>query len=80
PACRSAPSSSCTTPPAAAAARSPRPSPLLRQGTDKQIEQYLKPLVRGEAARRLALTEPNAGSDAFHLTTTAVRVPLGGGG
>ncbi|MFD0385019.1 acyl-CoA dehydrogenase family protein [Streptomyces stramineus] len=56
-----------------ALAGSDGPSPLLRQGTEEQIERYLKPLVRGEATRCLALTEPNAGSDAFHLTTTATR-------
>ncbi|MEH6379919.1 acyl-CoA dehydrogenase family protein [Streptomyces sp. KLMMK] len=61
-----------------ALAGSDGPSPLLRQGTEKQIEQYLKPLVRGEATRCLALTEPNAGSDAFHLTTTATRDADGG--
>ncbi|MGW2597787.1 acyl-CoA dehydrogenase family protein [Streptomyces klenkii] len=62
-----------------ALAGSDGPSPLLRQGTERQIEQYLKPLVRGEATRCLALTEPNAGSDAFHLTTTARRDADGGG-
>ncbi|WP_030018709.1 acyl-CoA dehydrogenase family protein [Streptomyces monomycini] len=56
-----------------ALAGSDGPSPLLRHGTQEQIERYLKPLVRGEAVRCLALTEPHAGSDAFHLTTTAVR-------
>ncbi|MFH8410134.1 acyl-CoA dehydrogenase family protein [Streptomyces sp. NPDC018019] len=55
-----------------ALAGSDGPSPLLRHGTEEQIERYLKPLVRGEAVRCLALTEPNAGSDAFQLTTTAV--------
>ncbi|MFF7725226.1 acyl-CoA dehydrogenase family protein [Streptomyces sp. NPDC008001] len=61
-----------------ALAGSDGPSPLLRQGTEQQIEQYLKPLVRGEATRCLALTEPNAGSDAFSLTTTAARDADGG--
>ncbi|MFI6638511.1 acyl-CoA dehydrogenase family protein [Streptomyces sp. NPDC050504] len=56
-----------------ALAGSDGPSPLLRHGTEEQIERYLKPLVRGEAVRCLALTEPHAGSDAFHLTSTAVR-------
>ncbi|MEV6207247.1 acyl-CoA dehydrogenase family protein [Kitasatospora sp. NPDC051914] len=56
-----------------ALAGSDGPSPLLRHGTPEQIERYLVPLVRGEAARCLALTEPQAGSDAFRLTTTAVR-------
>ncbi|MGK5637597.1 acyl-CoA dehydrogenase family protein [Streptomyces sp. URMC 126] len=61
-----------------ALAGSDGPSPLLRQGTPEQIERYLKPLVRGEATRCLALTEPNAGSDAFRLTSTAVRRDDGG--
>ncbi|MFG3054227.1 acyl-CoA dehydrogenase family protein [Kitasatospora sp. NPDC048239] len=56
-----------------ALAGSDGPSPLLRHGTPEQIERHLVPLVRGEAARCLALTEPQAGSDAFRLTTTAVR-------
>lgn len=56
-----------------ALAGSDGPSPLLAHGTPEQIERYLVPLVRGEAARCLALTEPHAGSDAFRLTTTAVR-------
>ncbi|MFF2043377.1 acyl-CoA dehydrogenase family protein [Kitasatospora sp. NPDC058170] len=56
-----------------ALAGSDGPSPLLRHGTPEQVQRYLVPLVRGEAARCLALTEPQAGSDAFRLTTTAVR-------
>ncbi|MBG0831416.1 acyl-CoA dehydrogenase family protein [Planomonospora sp. ID67723] len=56
-----------------ALAGSDGPSPLLVHGTDEQIKRYLVPLVRGEAARCLALTEPQAGSDAFHLTSTATR-------
>ncbi|WP_395293134.1 acyl-CoA dehydrogenase family protein [Kitasatospora hibisci] len=56
-----------------ALAGSDGPSPLLRHGTPEQIERHLVPLVRGEQARCLALTEPQAGSDAFRLTTTAVR-------
>ncbi|RAJ31792.1 alkylation response protein AidB-like acyl-CoA dehydrogenase [Kitasatospora sp. SolWspMP-SS2h] len=56
-----------------ALAGSDGPSPLLRHGTPEQIEKYLVPLVRGTSARCLALTEPQAGSDAFRLTTTAVR-------
>lgn len=60
-----------------ALAGSDGPSPLLRHGTPEQIERYLVPLVRGESARCLALTEPHAGSDAFRLTTTAVRTADG---
>lgn len=56
-----------------ALAGSDGPSPLLRNGTPEQIERHLVPLVRGEQTRCLALTEPHAGSDAFRLTTTAVR-------
>ncbi|MQS17840.1 acyl-CoA dehydrogenase [Streptomyces kaniharaensis] len=56
-----------------ALAGSDGPSPLLRKGTPEQIERHLVPLVRGEQTRCLALTEPHAGSDAFRLTTTAVR-------
>ncbi|WP_280464861.1 acyl-CoA dehydrogenase family protein [Nocardia brasiliensis] len=56
-----------------ALAGSDGPSDLLRHGTEEQIEQYLKPLVRGDALRCLALTEPQAGSDAFQLVTCAVR-------
>ncbi|MDH6577277.1 acyl-CoA dehydrogenase family protein [Kitasatospora sp. MAP5-34] len=56
-----------------ALAGSDGPSPLLRHGTPEQVERFLLPLVRGEAARCLALTEPHAGSDAFRLTTTAKR-------
>ncbi|MFE5739152.1 acyl-CoA dehydrogenase family protein [Streptomyces celluloflavus] len=62
-----------------ALAGSDGPSPLLRHGTPEQIAAYLVPLVRGEAVRCLALTEPHAGSDAFHLTTTAVRDEASGG-
>ncbi|WP_279929854.1 acyl-CoA dehydrogenase family protein [Streptomyces chengmaiensis] len=56
-----------------ALAGSDGPSPLLLQGTEEQIARYLAPLVRGEATRCLALTEPHAGSDAFRLTSTGQR-------
>ncbi|UNO38590.1 acyl-CoA dehydrogenase family protein [Streptomyces sp. MST-110588] len=62
-----------------ALAGSDGPSPLLRHGTEEQIQRYLVPLVRGEAVRCLALTEPHAGSDAFHLTSTAERDEEGRG-
>ncbi|NGO71715.1 acyl-CoA dehydrogenase family protein [Streptomyces boncukensis] len=61
-----------------ALAGSEGPSPLLRRGTPEQVERYLLPLVRGETTRCLALTEPQAGSDAFHLTSTATRDPATG--
>ncbi len=38
-----------------------------------QREKYLLPTVRGDKITCLALTEPNAGSDAANIETTAVR-------
>lgn len=38
-----------------------------------QIEEYLKPCIRGERKDAFALTEPGAGSDARGITTKAVR-------
>lgn len=40
-------------------------------GTAAQKELYLKPLAAGEKVGAFALTEPNAGSDAAHIQTTA---------
>lgn len=39
----------------------------------EQIEEYLKPCIRGERKDAFALTEPGAGSDARGITTKAVR-------
>ncbi len=55
-----------------ALARSDGPSPILLAGTPEQQERYLRPLVTGELTRCLAITEPEAGSDASALRTTAV--------
>jgi isovaleryl-CoA dehydrogenase len=46
---------------------------VARNGTDQQREEFLPPAVRGETVGALALTEPNAGSDAVSLRTRAVR-------
>jgi len=46
--------------------------PLLLSGTKEQIEKYLKPIVTGEKILAFGLTEPDAGSDAGSITTTAV--------
>lgn len=46
---------------------------MLESFTPEQIEKYVKPIVTGEASCCFALTEPNAGSDAFSIETTAVR-------
>lgn len=44
---------------------------LYRNGTEEQREEYLPPLCKGEKIGALALTEPNAGSDAVSIQTTA---------
>ena len=46
-------------------------------GTDEQKERYLPDLARGRTLAAYALTEPNAGSDAYHLETRARRQPDG---
>jgi alkylation response protein AidB-like acyl-CoA dehydrogenase len=51
--------------------------PILRFGTDEQRSRFVPPLARGEAIGAFALTEPEAGSDAGALRTSAV--PAGDG-
>ena len=46
-------------------------------GTEEQKKRYVVPLAKGEKIGAFALTEPNAGSDAAALETTALR--QGGG-
>jgi hypothetical protein len=46
---------------------------ILRWGSDKQKECFLKPMARGELLGAFALSEPEAGSDAASLRTQAVR-------
>ncbi len=46
---------------------------LARNGTDAQRERFLPKIASGEQIGALALTEPNAGSDALSLRTRAVR-------
>lgn len=46
---------------------------ILFKCKDSQIEEYLKPSIRGERKNAFALTEPGAGSDARAITTRAVR-------
>lgn len=46
---------------------------LNRNGTESQKQKYLPGLCSGELIGCLALTEPNAGSDALSLRTRAVR-------
>ncbi|HEX2296315.1 MAG TPA: acyl-CoA dehydrogenase family protein [Actinomycetota bacterium] len=49
------------------------PTGLLLSGTDEQKKKYLVPLVTAEKSMCFALTEPDAGSDAQSLRTTAVK-------
>nr|WP_263327738.1 acyl-CoA dehydrogenase family protein [Neobacillus sp. Marseille-Q6967] len=46
---------------------------MLESFTEEQKQKYVLPIVTGEASCCFALTEPNAGSDAFSIETTAVR-------
>lgn len=46
---------------------------ILLEGTSAQIDQYLRPAVRGERTFSVAFTEPEAGSDAAAISTRAVR-------
>jgi glutaryl-CoA dehydrogenase (non-decarboxylating) len=46
---------------------------LLSLGTDFQKEKYLIPQAKGEKIGTYGLTEPNAGSDAVGIQTTAAR-------
>ncbi len=47
--------------------------PILDFGSEEQKRRYLPPLCNGEAIGAIAITEPQAGSDAFSLSTTAER-------
>lgn len=47
--------------------------PILHFGTEEQKRRFLPRLARGELLGAFALTEPEAGSDAASLRTTAVR-------
>lgn len=42
-------------------------------GTEEQKEKYLRPLAQGDKIGAFALTEPQAGSDAAAIKTTAIR-------
>ncbi|MDD2546186.1 MAG: acyl-CoA dehydrogenase family protein [Burkholderiaceae bacterium] len=46
---------------------------ILMDGTEEQKAQYLPRLATGELSASFALTEPDAGSDAASLRTTALR-------
>lgn len=46
---------------------------ILQWGTEEQKDRFLKPQAMGEKLATFGLTEPNAGSDAGAIETTAVR-------
>ena len=48
--------------------------PVLKYGTDAQREKYLRRLASGEILGAFCLTEPQAGSDAAAISTSATRV------
>ena len=47
--------------------------PIAQFGTDEQKERYLKPLAQGKKLGAYCLTEPEAGSDAQNVRTTAIK-------
>jgi alkylation response protein AidB-like acyl-CoA dehydrogenase len=49
------------------------PTGLLLNGTDEQRKKYLMPLITAEKSMCFALTEPEAGSDAQSIRTTATK-------
>lgn len=51
--------------------------PLVRFGTEEQKQRFLPDLCAGRRLGAHALTEPESGSDAFALATTAVRTDAG---
>jgi alkylation response protein AidB-like acyl-CoA dehydrogenase len=51
--------------------------PLLAYGTEEQKHRWLAPLAAGEAIGAFGLTEPEAGSDAAGIATTARRADGG---
>ena len=46
---------------------------IIKAGSDEQKKKYLPPMARGEMIGCYALTEPESGSDAMAMKTTAVR-------
>jgi len=50
---------------------------LMGQGTPEQRSRWLPPMARGEFFAAFALSEPDFGSDAGSMTSTARRVPGG---
>ncbi len=51
--------------------------PILKFGTQEQIEKYLIPAIKGEKIACLGITEPGAGSDVASIATFAEKVDGG---
>lgn len=51
--------------------------PIFKFGTEEQKRRYIPPLARGEHLGAFGLTEPNAGSDAASIETTARKTDAG---
>lgn len=51
--------------------------PIYKFGTEEQKKKYIPPLARGEYLGAFGLTEPEAGSDAAAIYTTAVKTDGG---
>lgn len=49
------------------------PSGVLLDGTEEQKKRYLMPLISAEKSMAFALTEPDAGSDAQNIRTSATK-------
>ena len=49
-------------------------APLVEFGTEEQKQKYLPAFCRGETVAAHAMSEPESGSDAFSLRTTAVKI------
>jgi alkylation response protein AidB-like acyl-CoA dehydrogenase len=47
--------------------------PILKFGTRAQIDEYLRPAIKGTKIACLGITEPGAGSDVANIQTLAVR-------
>lgn len=52
--------------------------PIVRHGTKEQIAKYVTPTCTGEKKMCFAITEPNAGTNSFSMSTLATRNADGG--
>lgn len=48
-------------------------APLLKHGSPSQIEKYAVPSITGEKTFCICVTEPDAGSNTFNISTKAIR-------